>query len=101
MDTSLYRRRAANFIRLLWTMSGEGSSAYHTVCDGTSVYNGHLQGPVTLTPTCTAEHFAVKLSIPVLKTEVCRDWAFRLLHVRSIPMRHRRGKMLTVISHKK
>ena len=32
---------------------------------GTSVYNGHLRGTVTLTPI--AEHLAVKLSLPVLR----------------------------------
>ena len=35
-----------------------------------SVYNGHLRGPVT--PTPIAERLAVKLSLPVLTTYVCR-----------------------------
>ena len=36
----------------------------------TSVYNGHLRGPVSL--TLNAKHIAVKLSLPVLTTWVCR-----------------------------
>ena len=39
---------------------------------GASVYNGHLQGPVTLTPI--AEHLAVELSLPVFMTWVHRSW---------------------------
>ena len=37
-----------------------------------AVYNGHLQGPVTLTPI--AERLAVELSLPVFTTSVCRGW---------------------------
>ena len=44
----------------------------HILWHGTSVYNGHLRGPVTLTPV--AERLAVKLSQPVLTTWVCRVW---------------------------
>ena len=36
-----------------------------------TVYNGHLRGPVTLTPN--AERLAVELSVPVFTTKVCRD----------------------------
>ena len=32
------------------------------------LYNGHLQGPVTLTPI--AEHLAVELSLPIFTTLV-------------------------------
>ena len=32
----------------------------------------HLRGPVTLKPT--AERLAVKLSLPVFTTNVCRGW---------------------------
>ena len=39
---------------------------------GASIYNGHLRGPVTLTPN--AERLAVELSLPVLTTRVCRGW---------------------------
>ena len=38
----------------------------------TSVYSGHILGPVTLTPI--AERLAVDLSLPVFTTYVCRDW---------------------------
>ena len=38
---------------------------------GTSVYNGHLQGPVTLTPI--AERLAVEVSLPYYEW-VCRGW---------------------------
>ena len=34
----------------------------HLLCHGTSVDNGHLRGPLTLTPI--AEHLAVELSLP-------------------------------------
>ena len=45
-------------------LSCEGSLTCHLYCDtGASVQNGHLRGPVTLTPT--AERLAVKLSLPV------------------------------------
>ena len=37
---------------------------------GASFYNGHLRGPVTLTPI--AERLAVELSLLVLKTWICR-----------------------------
>ena len=36
----------------------------HLLWHGTSFYNGHLRGPVTLTPV--AELLAVELSLPVL-----------------------------------
>ena len=37
-----------------------------------TVYNGHLRGPVTLTPV--PKRLAVELSLPVLATYVCRGW---------------------------
>ena len=40
---------------------------------GASVYNGHLQGPVTLTPHI-AERLAVELLLLVFTTYACRDW---------------------------
>ena len=49
-------------------------SVPHLLGHGTSVYNGHLRGPVTFTPV--AERLAVELPLPmlpVLTTEVCRD----------------------------
>ena len=38
----------------------------------TSVYNGYLRGPLTLTPI--AERQAVELSLPVFTNKVCRCW---------------------------
>ena len=38
------------YARHLWVLSDEGSLACHTYCDRTSAYNGHLLGPVALTP---------------------------------------------------
>ena len=43
-------------------------SVPHLLCHGTSVYNGHLQGPVRVTLTRVAERLAVELSLPVLRT---------------------------------
>ena len=49
-----YRWRAANFDLFnwhWWPLSSEGSLTGHTYCDtGRPLYNGHLRGPVTLTP---------------------------------------------------
>ena len=39
-------------------------------CHWTSVYNGHLRGPVTLTPI--TERLGVDLSLPVFTNQVCR-----------------------------
>ena len=44
----------------------------HLLWHGTSVYNGHLRGPVTLTPI--AERLEVELSLPIFTTSVCRSW---------------------------
>ena len=41
----------------------------HLLWHGASVYNGHLRGPVTLTPF--AELLAVELPLPVFTTKVC------------------------------
>ena len=46
-------------------------SAPHLLWHGASVYNGHLQGPVTLTPVVG---LAVDLSLPVFTTTVCCGW---------------------------
>ena len=43
----------------------------HPLRYGPTVYNGHLRGPLTLTPV--AERLAVKLSLHVFTTKVCRD----------------------------
>ena len=47
-------------------------SAPHLLWHGTSVNNGHLREPVTLTPA--SERLAVELSLPVCTTWVCRGW---------------------------
>ena len=48
-------------------LGSEGSLACHTYCGTGHPYNnGHLRGPVTLTPN--DERFAVELSLPVLTT---------------------------------
>ena len=63
------------YARHSWPLTSEGYLAFHTCCDtghpfimvipeGASVYNGHLRGPLTLTPI--AGHLAVELSLPVL-----------------------------------
>ena len=44
----------------------------HLLLHGTCIYNGHLQGPMTVTPI--ADRLAVELSLPVLTTLVCRGW---------------------------
>ena len=57
-----------------WPLSSEGSLACHTYCDAGHMTNGHLRGPVILTPV--AERLAVErlLHEPVLTTWLCRDW---------------------------
>ena len=47
-------------------------SVSHLLWHGAYVYNGHLRGPVKLTPI--AERLAVELSLPVFTTKVCRGW---------------------------
>ena len=62
--------RAANFDLCSTLMANEQwrffNSMPHLLWHGASVYNGHLQGPVTLTPI--AERLTVKLSLPVFTT---------------------------------
>ena len=47
-------------------------SVPHWLWHRASVYNGHVRGPVTLTPI--ADRLAVELSLPVFTTYVCRRW---------------------------
>ena len=54
-----------------WAVRGLYSVS-HLLWHGASVYNGHLRGPVTVTPN--AERLAVELSLPVLTTWFCRGW---------------------------
>ena len=91
------RRRAANFdlCSALMVIEQWGFfSVPHLLWHGASVNNGHLRGPVTLTPI--AERLAVELSLPVLTTGLSRlrfeHQTFRLRGERSNPLRHRRGK---------
>ena len=68
------RRRAANFDLCSALMAIEQWGFHnfpHPLRHGPTVYNGHLRGPVTLTPV--AERLAVELSLPVLTTWVCRE----------------------------
>ena len=84
-----YRWRAANFDLCSALMVIEHSgflSAPHLLWHG---YNGHLQGPVTLTPI--AERLAVELSLPVFRlrsvTAGIRTHNLPLSGQRSNPMR--------------
>ena len=54
-------------------------SVPHLLWHGASVYNGHLWGPVTLTPI--AERLAVELSLPVFTTKVCRGNRYETRHI--------------------
>ena len=70
-----YRWRAANFALCSALMAIEQrgfSSVPHLLWHGASLYNGHLWGPVTLTPI--AERLAVELTLPVFTTYICRGW---------------------------
>ena len=72
------RKRAANvdICSALMAIEQWGfSSVLHLLCHGESVYNGHLGGPVTLTPN--AERLAVELSLPVLKLSLIHIWRCR------------------------
>ena len=69
-------------------------NAQHPLWHGASIHNGHPRGPMTLTPI--AERLAVKLSLTVFTTKVCRGWDSNtqqicLRYDSSNPLRHRRG----------
>ena len=53
-----------------------------------SIYNGHLQGSVTL--TLNAERLELKLTQPVFTTYVFEHPTFRLREERFCPLPHRR-----------
>ena len=73
METSPLPLKSCKFWPMLGTHGHWGFfSVPHLLWQGASVYNGHLRGPKTLTPV--AGHLAVKLSLPVFTTWVCRDW---------------------------
>ena len=62
-----------------------------------SVFNGHLRGPVTLTPV--AERLSVELSLPFLRLS-CVAAGIRTPNLRgerSNPLRHRRGCRLLIL----
>ena len=68
------RWRAANFDLCAALMAIEHWGFFnvpHLLWQGASVYNGHLRGPVTLTPN--ARGLAVELLLPAFTTLVCRD----------------------------
>ena len=70
-----YRWRAANFdlcSAIMAIEQWEFFSVPHLLWYEASVYNGHLRGPVTLTPN--AECFVLELTIPVFTTKVCLSW---------------------------
>ena len=57
------------YVRHSLPVSSEVSLACHMYCE---TYNGHLRGPVILTPI--AERLAMELLLPVFTTWVCRGW---------------------------
>ena len=65
----------------------------HLLWHGTFVYNGHLRGPVILTPN--AERLAVELSLLVLTIYWFEHPTFRLRTERSNPLRRRRDSSLS------
>ena len=81
------RWRAANFdlCSALTTIEQWGSfNVPHPLRHGPTVYNGHLRGPVTITPV--NERLAVELSLPVLiepRSPACE--------ANVLPQRHRGG----------
>ena len=68
IETPSLSVKGSNF-DLCWTLMAIEQwgffSVPHLLWHGASVYNGHLRGPVTLTPI--AERLAVELSLPVLQ----------------------------------
>ena len=77
--------RAANFdlCSALMAMKQWGFfNVPHLLWQGPTLYNGHLRGPVTLTPV--AKRLAVELLLPGFSTQVCRDRGSNpdLLHAR-------------------
>ena len=74
-------------------------SVPHLLWHGTTVYKGHLRGPVTLTPI--AERLAVELSLPVLRLRSIaagiRTPNSPLAVQCSNQLRHRRGQALQLI----
>ena len=91
-----YRWRAANFDRCSALMAIEQYGFFsvpHVLWHGSSVYYGHLRGPVTLTPI--TKRLAVDQSLPVLRLCLSRlgfkHPTFRLLCERSNQLRKRRG----------
>ena len=84
-------RQIFTYAQHLWPSSSGGSLTCHTCCDmaGSSIYNGHLRGPLTL--TLLAERLAVELSLPVLSRIGFEHSNFRVQGKRSNRLRVRRG----------
>ena len=70
-----YRWRAAKFDLFPALMAIEQWGFIrvpHLLWHGSSVYNGHLRGPVTV--TSIAKRLAVEVSLPVFTNKGCRRW---------------------------
>ena len=94
----LCKWRAANFDMCSALMAIEQWGFFrvrHLLWYGTSVYNGHLREPMTLTPI--AERLAVELSLLGLSRLGFEQLTFRLRGERSNLLRHCRGEMLPLI----
>ena len=95
MDTSHRRWCAANFDLCSALMAIEQWGFFnvpHLLRHGPALYNGHLRGPVTLTPV--AERFAVELSLPVFTTCLSRqgiETRSPACEANALPLRHRGG----------
>ena len=84
-----YRWKAANFDLCSALMAIEQwgfFSVPHLLWHGASVYNGHFQGPLTLTPV--SERSAVELSLPIFTTWVCRTPNLPLAACRANALTH-------------
>ena len=93
------RWRAAKFYIYSTPMAieqWEFFSVPHLLWHGTSVYNGHLLGPVTLTPIAEC---GWQWIFPYLLSRICRGWGSipDLLHVNTLLLDHRRGLFLKFV----
>ena len=69
-----YRWRAAQFdlcAALMTIEQLEFCGLPHLLWHGATVHNGHLRGPLTITPI--TERMTLELSLPIFTTKVCRD----------------------------
>ena len=95
MESHYYRWRAAKFDLCSALMAIEQwgiFSVLYLLCHGASVYNDHLQGPLTLIPV--AEQWSCHY---LFFSSICRGWdsntqtSVRMRGERSIRLRHRCG----------